>query len=79
MGSFQLGKMSIEEETSWILSQLATNIYPLFSAKQGEDKSYRPFDAIKREDILRFLELYHVKKYDVSISMIYHTFWVNHS
>jgi transcription elongation factor SPT6 len=53
--------MSIEEESSWILRQLVSNINPLFS----EAKSCKLLDSVNREDIVRFLELHHIKKYDV--------------
>lgn len=56
--------MSIEEESSWILRQLASNINPLFS----EAKSCGLVDTINGEDIVRFLELHHIKKYDVRIT-----------
>lgn len=68
MGSAPVDRMSIEEESAWILSQLDSN--PLFSENKEEGKSGRPYYTIKREDIVRFLELHHAKKYDVSISMI---------
>lgn len=55
--------MSIEEESFWILSQLASNINPLFS----EAESCRLVETVKREDIVQFLELHHREKYDVRI------------
>ncbi|KAK7322540.1 hypothetical protein VNO77_25925 [Canavalia gladiata] len=60
-------RMSIEEESSWILSQLTSNINPLFN----EAKSYRPADTVKREDIISFLELHHTKKYDIPFIAMY--------
>jgi len=58
-----IDRMSLEEESSWILGQLASNINPLFS----EVNSCRLVDTAKREDIISFLELHHKMKYDVRI------------
>lgn len=64
--------MSLEEESSWILGQLASNINPLFS----EANSCRLVDTAKRGDIINFLELHHKMKYDVRIIWFYLHFWV---
>ena len=64
--------MSIEEESSWILCQLASNINPLFN----EAKSCRLVNTAKREDIISFLELHHTMKYDVSIYIFKLLYWV---
>lgn len=64
MGSIPVDISSIEEESSWILSQLGSN--PLFIEKREEGESCGLHARIKREDIVRFLELNHAKKYDVS-------------
>lgn len=60
-------RMSIEEESSWILCQLASNINPLFN----EAKSCRLVDTAKREDIISFLELRHTMKYDIPFIAMY--------
>jgi len=62
--------MSIEEESSWMLRQLVSNINPLFS----EAKSCGLVDTVNREDIVRFLELHHIKKYDVRITLLNYFF-----
>lgn len=59
--------MSIEDESNWIYSQLASGMIPLFgergvgNSKEGQDLS------VNRDDIIRFLELHHVQKLDVSV------------
>ncbi|KAL5078321.1 hypothetical protein RYX36_017305 [Vicia faba] len=67
VGSIPVDRMSIEEESSWILRQLASNINPLFS----EAKSCGLGDSVNRDDIVRFLELYHIKKYDIPYIAMY--------
>ncbi|KAJ1428324.1 YqgF/RNase H-like domain superfamily [Sesbania bispinosa] len=67
IGSSSVNSMSIEEESSWILGQLASNMNPSFS----EAKSCRLVDTVKREDIVRFLELHHTKKYDIPFIAMY--------
>ncbi|TKY49791.1 Transcription elongation factor SPT6 [Spatholobus suberectus] len=62
-----IDRMSIEEESSWILSQLASNINPLFS----EAKSCRLVNTAKREHIISFLELHHKRKYDIPFIAMY--------
>lgn len=58
---------SIVEETAWIYNQLQSGTVPLFgkrgtgTVKEGGDLS------IKKDDIMRFLDLLHVQKLDVSI------------
>ncbi|KOM43046.1 hypothetical protein LR48_Vigan05g065000 [Vigna angularis] len=59
--------MSLEEESSWILGQLASNINPLFS----EANSCRLVDTAKRGDIISFLELHHKMKYDIPFIAMY--------
>lgn len=58
--------MSIDEESNWIYNQLMTGAVPLFSmsgtgAVQGEREL-----LINKDDIMRFMELMHVQKLDVS-------------
>ncbi|XP_061357289.1 transcription elongation factor SPT6 homolog [Gastrolobium bilobum] len=67
VGSAPVDRMSIEEESSWILSQLASNINPTFN----EAKSCPQVDTVKREDIVRFLELHHTEKYDIPFIAMY--------
>ncbi|XP_050882451.1 transcription elongation factor SPT6 homolog isoform X9 [Lathyrus oleraceus] len=67
VGSIPVDRMSIEEESSWILRQLESNINPFFS----EAKSCGLGDSVNREDIVRFLELYHIKKYDIPFIAMY--------
>ena len=55
-------EMSREEETSWILKQLAENACLLLYLISGTDL----LKKINKEDIMRFLELRHLEKYDVS-------------
>lgn len=58
--------MSIDEESNWIYNQLMTGVIPLFctsvaGATQGESEL-----LINKDDIMRFMELMHVQKLDVS-------------
>lgn len=50
----------MDDESTWIYNQLASGTVPLFS-KTGLGNS------ISRDDIIRFLDLHHVQKLDVSI------------
>lgn len=60
-----LDEISIEDESNWIYNQLASGTVPLFGrglgSKEGQDLS------VNRDDIIRFLDLQHVQKLDVSI------------
>lgn len=57
----------IEDETNWIYSQLANGNVPLFR-RQSDDMSREEEDLpISKADIIRFLELHHVQKLDVSV------------
>ncbi|XP_028790109.1 transcription elongation factor SPT6 homolog isoform X2 [Neltuma alba] len=69
VGSIPADTRSIEEESSWILSQLDSN--PLFIEKQEDGESWGLHTRIKREDIMRFLELNHAKKYDIPFIAMY--------
>ncbi|KAL2337306.1 hypothetical protein Fmac_011752 [Flemingia macrophylla] len=62
-----IDEMSIDEESSWILSQLASNINPLFS----EANSCRLVSTAKREHVINFLELHHTGKYDIPFIAMY--------
>ncbi|XP_052878882.1 transcription elongation factor SPT6 homolog [Gossypium arboreum] len=58
---------SIEEETIWIHNQLVMNSHILFCKKKTEERSvevYVLLNKIKKEDIMRFLELHYVEKFD---------------
>lgn len=69
-----LDKRSIEEETIWIHNQLVMNSYILFCKKRTEERSVEVsilLNKIKKEDIMKFLELHHVEKFDVSILKLF--------
>ncbi|KAK8629753.1 hypothetical protein V6N13_078582 [Hibiscus sabdariffa] len=69
-----LDKRSIEEETSWILNQLGMNPYLLFCKKRIAERSVEVsilLNKIKKEDIMKFLELHHVEKFDVPFIAMY--------
>ncbi|KAK5785396.1 hypothetical protein PVK06_039978 [Gossypium arboreum] len=69
-----LDKRSIEEETIWIHNQLVINSYILFCKKRTEERSVEVsvlLNKIKKEDIMRFLELHHVEKFDVPFIAMY--------
>ena len=60
-----MDEISIEEEGSWIYNQLAAGTIPLFG-KSGLGSSGQDL-SVNRDDIIRFLDLHHVQKLDVSI------------
>lgn len=60
--------MSIIEESSWILGQLGTYMYPLFCKMPEQAEGFDLCKRIRKEDIMSFLKLHHVEKCDVSIS-----------
>ncbi|KAB2052042.1 hypothetical protein ES319_A12G092400v1 [Gossypium barbadense] len=65
---------SIEEDTIWIHNQLVMNSYILFCKKRTEERSvevYVLLNKIKKEDIMRFLELHHVEKFDIPFIAMY--------
>lgn len=57
--------MGIEEECNWIFNQLATGMVPLLR-NQGTFEAGHDL-SINKDDIMRFLDLVHVQKLDVSI------------
>ncbi|KAG9156361.1 hypothetical protein Leryth_009224 [Lithospermum erythrorhizon] len=64
-------EFSLAEETTWIYNQLASGMVALFSKKAStltEEGSELP---LKKDDIMRFLELTHVQKLDVPFIAIY--------
>jgi hypothetical protein len=66
-GSPPLDEVSIDEESTWIHSQLATGTIPLFG-KRGRGTPKDGWDlSINKADSMRFLDLLHVQKLDVSI------------
>lgn len=56
-----MDEISLEDETSWIQGHIANGMNSLFGNASGQDLS------VARVDILRFLDLVHVQKLDVSI------------
>ncbi|GLT74544.1 hypothetical protein SLA2020_463320 [Shorea laevis] len=74
VGPPPVDEMSINEESDWILSQLAKNVYPLFCTRrtwEGVDEGFDPLSKIKKADIMRFLELHHIEKYDIPFIAMY--------
>ncbi|KAG8490527.1 hypothetical protein CXB51_015772 [Gossypium anomalum] len=74
VGPPSLDKRSIEEETIWIHNQLVMNSYILFCKRRTEERSVEVsvlLNKIKKEDIMRFLELHHVEKFDVLFIAMY--------
>ncbi|KAI4332888.1 hypothetical protein L6164_017762 [Bauhinia variegata] len=71
VGSSPVDEMSIEEESSWILSQLRSNTYSLFDENREDTRSFRLIEKISGEDIKSLLELDHVKKYDIPFIAMY--------
>lgn len=67
-GPAPVDEMSREEESSWILNQLATNTYLFLCKNKAQEGSegVDPLKKINKDDIVRFLELHHLEKYDVS-------------
>ncbi|XP_039038214.1 transcription elongation factor SPT6 homolog [Hibiscus syriacus] len=64
-----LDARSIEEEASWILNQIVMNSYILFCNKRTAERYEEVsilLNKIKKENVMKFLELHHVKKFDVS-------------
>ena len=49
------------DESTWIHKQLTSGVMPLFGETRGQDLS------VNRDDIIRFLDLHHVQKLDVSV------------
>lgn len=59
---------SIVDESNWIYTQLSTNMLHLFGKDNfGTQEEVNENELpISKDDITRFLDLMHVKKYDVS-------------
>ncbi|KAJ9129237.1 hypothetical protein P3X46_033967 [Hevea brasiliensis] len=67
-GPAPVDEMSRDQESSWILNQLAANIHILLCKKKAQEESVMKIDLlekINKEDIMRFLELRHLEKYDI--------------
>lgn len=58
---------SIDVESSWICSRLATDMIYLFGRNIGTTKGGGHEVSARKEDIMKFLKLMHVQKLDVSI------------
>lgn len=58
---------SIDEESQWIVSQLKNGAVPWIRKKDSSSQNNAEELPIDKDDIVRFLELYHVQKLDVSI------------
>ncbi|XP_059462274.1 transcription elongation factor SPT6 homolog isoform X3 [Corylus avellana] len=70
-GSPPLDEVSIDEESAWIHSQLATGTIPLFG-KRGRGTPKDGWDlSINKDDIMRFLDLLHVQKLDIPFIAMY--------
>lgn len=67
-GAAPVDEMSLGEEASWILNQLATDTPPLLCRNKGQEdgEGVDLLKKINKEDIVRFLKLHNLEKYDVS-------------
>lgn len=54
------------EESNWIYNQLAAGVLPLFKKKDSGTTDEENELPIDKDDIMRFLDLMHVQKFDVS-------------
>ena len=62
-----VGETRRQEESSWILNQLITDMYPLLCKKKAQEgNGVGLLKKINKEDIVRFLEMHDLEKYDVS-------------
>ncbi|CAK9170436.1 unnamed protein product [Ilex paraguariensis] len=70
-GSPPTDEMSIEEESNWIHNQLAVGMVPLFG-KRGIGTTEEGNElSINKDDIMRFLDMMHVQKFDVPFIAMY--------
>ncbi|KAG7962184.1 hypothetical protein I3843_09G052600 [Carya illinoinensis] len=70
-GSPPLDEVSIDEESTWIYSQLASGTVPLYG-KRGRGTPKDGWDlSINKDDIMRFLDLLHVQKLDIPFIAMY--------
>ncbi|KAF8410945.1 hypothetical protein HHK36_003482 [Tetracentron sinense] len=73
-GPVPTDEMSIEDESTWIYNQLATAMVTVFGKKggiEGTDEELDPSKKINRDDIVRFLDLLHVQKFDIPFIAMY--------
>ncbi|KAF8410946.1 hypothetical protein HHK36_003483 [Tetracentron sinense] len=73
-GPVPTDEMSIEDESTWIYNQLATAMVTVFGKKGGSDGTDEGLDLskkINRDDIVRFLDLLHVQKFDIPFIAMY--------
>lgn len=54
------------EESIWIYNQLVAGVVPLFKKKDGGTSDEEKELPIDKDDIMRFLDLMHAQKFDVS-------------
>ncbi|WRX12759.1 Transcription elongation factor Spt6 [Theobroma cacao] len=74
VGPLPLDEMSREEESAWILNQLVMNSDLLFCTKRTTERSGEGsflLNKIKKADIMKFLELHHVEKFDIPFIAMY--------
>ncbi|XP_073260366.1 transcription elongation factor SPT6-like isoform X3 [Populus alba] len=61
-----VGETRRQEESSWILNQLITDMYPLLCNKKAQEgNGVGLLKKINKEDIVRFLEMHDLEKYDI--------------
>ncbi|XP_043710162.1 transcription elongation factor SPT6 homolog [Telopea speciosissima] len=67
--------LSIEEESTWIYNQLSTNMVTLFGTRTlteaSNEDAFNISNRIRKEDIMRFLEMLHEQKYDIPFISMY--------
>lgn len=67
-GAPPLDASSIDEESQWICKQLKNGTIPWIPKKISNSQNNEEDDLpVDKDDIIRFLELHHVQKLDVSI------------
>ncbi|KAE9586322.1 putative tex-like protein, HTH [Lupinus albus] len=62
---------SIDEESQWIVKQLSDGAVPWICKKSPTPQNNRKNLPIDENDIIRFLELYHVQKLDIPFIAMY--------
>ncbi|XP_073222726.1 transcription elongation factor SPT6 homolog isoform X2 [Cicer arietinum] len=62
---------SIDEESQWIVSQLKNGAVPWIRKKDSSSQNNAEELPIDKDDIVRFLELYHVQKLDIPFISMY--------
>ncbi|XP_011034669.1 PREDICTED: transcription elongation factor SPT6-like isoform X2 [Populus euphratica] len=67
-----VGETRRQEESSWILNQLITNMHPLLCNKKAQEgNGVGLLKKINKEDIARFLEMHDLEKYDIPFIAMY--------